>query len=81
MERLANPIVAVVGRPNVGKSTLFNRIAGERISIVEDTPGVTRDRIYSLANFNDYKFHLIDTGGIDIGNGDFNKEIKVQVNN
>jgi len=72
------PTVALVGKPNVGKSTLFNHLAGKRISIIEDTPGVTRDRIYSLANFNDYKFHLIDTGGIDIGNGDFNKEIKVQ---
>ena len=72
------PTVALVGKPNVGKSTLFNRLAGKRISIIEDTPGVTRDRIYSLANFNDYKFHLIDTGGIDMGNGDFNKEIRVQ---
>lgn len=72
------PTVALVGKPNVGKSTLFNHLAGKRISIIEDTPGVTRDRIYSLANFNDYKFHLIDTGGIDIGNGDFNKEIRVQ---
>ena len=72
------PTVALVGKPNVGKSTLFNKIAGKRISIIEDTPGVTRDRIYSLCTYNDYKFHLIDTGGIDIGNDDFNKEIKVQ---
>lgn len=72
------PTVALVGKPNVGKSTLFNRLAGKRISIIEDTPGVTRDRIYSLVNYNDYKFHLIDTGGIDIGNEDFNKEIRVQ---
>lgn len=72
------PTVALVGKPNVGKSTLFNRIAGKRISIIEDTPGVTRDRIYSLCTYNDYKFHLIDTGGIDLGNEDFNKEIKVQ---
>ena len=72
------PTVALVGKPNVGKSTLFNRLAGKRISIIEDTPGVTRDRIYSLATYNDYKFHLIDTGGIDIGNEDFNKEIRVQ---
>jgi GTP-binding protein len=72
------PTVALIGKPNVGKSTLFNRLAGKRISIIEDTPGVTRDRIYSMVNYNDYKFHLIDTGGIDIGNENFNKEIKIQ---
>ena len=72
------PTVALVGKPNVGKSTLFNRLAGKRISIIEDTPGVTRDRIYSMASYMDYKFHLIDTGGIDLGNEDFNKEIRVQ---
>jgi len=72
------PTVALIGKPNVGKSTLFNRLAGKRISIIEDTPGVTRDRIYSMVNYNDYKFHLIDTGGIDLGDGNFNKEIKVQ---
>ena len=72
------PTVALVGKPNVGKSTLFNRLAGKRISIIEDTPGVTRDRIYSMATYMDHKFHLIDTGGIDLGNEDFNKEIRVQ---
>ena len=72
------PTVALVGKPNVGQSTLFNRIAGKRISIIEDTPGVTRDRIYSWVSYNDYKFHLIDTGGIDLGNEDFNKEIRIQ---
>lgn len=72
------PTVALVGKPNVGKSTLFNRLAGKRISIIEDTPGVTRDRIYSLVSYNDHKFHLIDTGGIDLGNEDFNKEIRIQ---
>ncbi len=59
------PVVAVVGRPNVGKSTLFNALAGERISIVEDTPGVTRDRIYAEVNWLDKNFTLIDTGGIE----------------
>ena len=73
------PTVALVGRPNVGKSTLFNKIVGKKISIIEDTPGVTRDRIYQEVNYGKYKFNLIDTGGIDIEKGDFNKEIKIQV--
>ena len=72
------PTVALVGRPNVGKSTIFNKLVGKKISIIEDTPGVTRDRIYSDVVFKNYKFHLIDTGGIDVSKELFNKEIIVQ---
>ena len=75
---MSMPTVALVGRPNVGKSTIFNKLVGKKISIIEDTPGVTRDRIYGDVTYNNYKFHLIDTGGIDVGNEDFNKEIIVQ---
>ena len=78
MDRLANPIVAVVGRPNVGKSTLFNRIAGERISIVEDTPGVTRDRIYAHAEWLGKHFSMIDTGGIEISDQPLLTQIRQQ---
>ena len=67
---MSKPIVAVVGRPNVGKSTLFNRLAGDRISIVQDTPGVTRDRIYADVEWTGRKFTLIDTGGMEIGTED-----------
>ena len=62
---MAKPLVAIVGRPNVGKSTFFNQMAGRRIAIVEDTPGVTRDRVYVDCEWQKYKFTLIDTGGID----------------
>lgn len=62
---MSTPIVAIVGRPNVGKSTLFNKLIGERLSIVDDTPGVTRDRIYGECEWNNRKIRIIDTGGIE----------------
>ncbi|MBQ7317619.1 MAG: ribosome biogenesis GTPase Der, partial [Phascolarctobacterium sp.] len=67
---MGKPIVAIVGRPNVGKSTLFNIFANSRISIVEDTPGVTRDRLYATAEWLDHEFMMVDTGGIEIMNAD-----------
>ncbi|MBM7544677.1 GTP-binding protein [Weissella beninensis] len=75
---MAYPLVAIVGRPNVGKSTIFNRVVGDRISIVEDTPGVTRDRIYARGEWLAREFRLIDTGGIDIDDQPFMKQITEQ---
>ena len=75
---MANPVVAIVGRPNVGKSTLFNQIAGERIAIVEDTPGVTRDRLYAHGEWLGKNFSMIDTGGIEMSDQPLLTQIRQQ---
>lgn len=76
---MARPVVAIVGRPNVGKSTIFNRIIGDRLSIVEDKPGITRDRIYGISEWNGKSFSIIDTGGIEIDGEDvILKSIRMQ---
>ena len=72
-------VVAIVGRPNVGKSTVFNRMLEKRLSIVEDIPGVTRDRIYGDCNWLSKTYRLIDTGGIQLKDEPFQKEVKIQV--
>lgn len=76
---MAKPVVAIVGRPNVGKSTLFNRLAGKRKAIVEDIPGVTRDRLYDVSEWSGREFIIVDTGGIRFEQGDvITREIKLQ---
>ncbi len=72
------PLIALVGAPNVGKSTLFNRMVGSRLSIVEDTPGVTRDRLYGTATWLTRKFRVVDTGGVEIENRPFQVQIRAQ---
>jgi len=75
---MAKPVIAIVGRPNVGKSTIFNRIVGERISIVEDKPGITRDRIYGSSEWLGRPFSIIDTGGIESGGDELLQSIRMQ---
>jgi len=75
---MAKPTVAIVGRPNVGKSTVFNRIAGDRLAIVEDRPGVTRDRLYARGEWLSREFHVIDTGGIELGDDEILKSVRAQ---
>ena len=67
---MANPLIALVGRPNVGKSTFFNKVAGRKISITEDRPGVTRDRLYADATWRGKHFTMVDTGGIELKSQD-----------
>ena len=78
---MKKPLVAIVGKPNTGKSTFFNKVAGSKISIVEDIPGVTRDRIFANAEWCGYQFQIVDTGGLDFGSNDeINARIIEQAN-
>ena len=77
---MSNPIVAIVGRPNVGKSSLFNRIIGRRVAVVHDTPGVTRDRLYADVEWNDKTFTIVDTGGMEaLPDDDLTRMVQFQV--
>ena len=76
---MSKPIVAVVGSPNVGKSTIFNRLIGERHAIVDDEAGITRDRLYGNVEWLSHKFAIIDTGGVELKNKPFQEQIRVQV--
>jgi len=79
--RKTMPTVVIVGRPNVGKSTLFNRLVGKRVAVVEDTPGITRDRLYAEVNWNRRRFNVVDTGGIVFQDSDpLSEQIRVQAN-
>src|SRR5512146_3226191 len=74
------PLVAIVGRPNVGKSTFFNRMIGQQLAIVEDLPGTTRDRLYGESDWNGREFTLVDTGGLELGaSDDITSRIRAQV--
>src|SRR5690349_18491324 len=76
---MARPVIAIVGRPNVGKSTIFNRVIGDRLAIVEDKPGVTRDRLYGSGEWNGRAFSIVDTGGIEIdGEDEIMKSVRMQ---
>lgn len=76
---MARPVIAIVGRPNVGKSTIFNRLIGDRLAIVEDKPGITRDRLYGSGEWLDHNFHVIDTGGIEIdGEDEILRSVRIQ---